>query len=193
MRAFIRQISPIRPLALAGRIAVLVPCCVVLAACSGAGTPFFSGAPALAPTRISATDAYSRIARGANACWLGENGPLKGKYMFYADAQPDSKGGAAEIRIYEREADGRPSSKAYGVMITPGGERASVSPANVKLPAEVAKRMDGDVERWAEGGVGCQKPGDGGWAASPQDAGATPIGEPAKPAKAQPVTANRPG
>ena len=48
------------------------------------------------------TELYTRIARGALNCWFGATGPLKGRYIYHADAKPASQGGGSVIAARER-------------------------------------------------------------------------------------------
>jgi hypothetical protein len=115
----------------ATHLAAMRPYCIVsvsaMAACAAgcapanaptltAGTaPIETGAIVYAPsghapvdTAISVqctpTEVYSLIARGALGCWFAANGPLKATHVFHADAAPPSRGGRAEILLYERDA-----------------------------------------------------------------------------------------
>lgn len=116
------------------------------------------------------TDVYTRVARGALTCWFGASGPLKGTYIYHAEAEPPSKGGRAEIVVRTRDltaADPR-SLKAFRVGIEAGGEGTKVDVENVTIPEPLASRLRADVDRWAASEEGCgQAPVTGGWAAAP--------------------------
>lgn len=128
------------------------------------------------------TEVYTRIARGAVTCWFGATGPLKGRHIYHAEAQPQSKGGAAEIIIFEKDVslpDPR-ALKAYWIGIVPTGEIPRVEVQNFKVTEPLASRMRADVDRWASSTQeGCgEAPALQGW--SPQ---APPV--PAKDKKRQ--------
>ncbi len=112
---------------------------------------------------------YSRIARGALACWFGAQGSLKKSHIFNADVAPETAGGGAEIVIHERDptADNPRSFRAYKVAIGRSGDGSNVQVENMRMPVNVAKDMDGDVLRWSKGQVGCSVVGTGGWAQQP--------------------------
>lgn len=96
------------------------------------------------------TEVYTRVARGALLCWFGGNGPLKGKYVYHADAEPPSKGGRAEIGIHTREDTPSPrGNRIYRVSIEPAGERTSMSVENIRLPDALAQQLQEDAQRWA--------------------------------------------
>lgn len=118
----------------------------------------------------SPTDVYTRVARGALTCWFGATGPLKGPYIYFADADPPSKGGKAEIDIRTRDRDAADprSLKAFHIGIEAGGEGTRVDVQNVKIPEPLATRLAADVTRWAADQEGCgEAPVTAGWAAAP--------------------------
>ena len=43
-----------------------------------------------APVVGPPTEIYARLARGAMACWFGNDGPLKSNYIFHGEAAPPS-------------------------------------------------------------------------------------------------------
>ena len=105
------------------------------------------------------TEVYTRVARGALLCWFGGNGPLKGKYIYHADAAPPSKGGRAEIGIHTREEETSPrGNRVYHISIEPMAERANLTVENIRLPDELAQQLQEDTQRWAasEDEVSCR-------------------------------------
>ena len=119
----------------------------------------------------SSTSVYTRIARGGNTCWFGPNGTLDRTYIWHAKAEPESKGGIAEILVHERFEKNQRGLKAFSITIAPKGEGAAVAVQNLKMPEAIGKRMSADAYRWARGGVGCAE-GDTSW---------TPVVPPAAP------------
>ncbi len=103
------------------------------------------------PPKGSATEVYTRIARGAMKCWLGPERPLNGSHLFQAEAKPRSQGGAARIDIHERiaEAPNQPGRRVFSVLIDPVGPNASVRSENLALPAPLAEAMTEDANMWA--------------------------------------------
>lgn len=135
------------------------------------------------------TELYARIARGAQNCWFGGNGPLKSRYIFHADAAPPSKGGQAEIIIHEidRSTPNPRGARAFRVTVTPSGETSTVQSENSRFTPEVAQVMSADVRRWARNDLTCLAKGKvEGW--SP-NSDLTPIPtSPSAPTKKQPKT-----
>jgi hypothetical protein len=124
-----------------------------LAACSGGAAPIVP--KELAEYSGTASTVYSRIARGANSCWFGPRGFLDRTYIWHGKAEPEAKGGAAEILVHERAEENQRGLKAYLVTIEPKGESAHVAAKNLKMPELYARRMTADVYHWAGGGTGC--------------------------------------
>lgn len=106
------------------------------------------------------TEVYTRIARGVLTCWFGAAGPLKGGYIYHADAEPASKGGSSEIKILTRDAaaeDPR-SIRAYRIGIYPSDGKTKVEIENVRLSEPLALRLKEDIERWSADEAGCGTP-----------------------------------
>ena len=163
----------------------------LLGGCSGElTTSSLSSSPLALPVPIgsgsgrvsaSATELYTRIARGALLCWFGRGGPLKADYIYHADAQPPSRGGGADIAIHVRDltAPSPRGVRAFRIVIAPDGNAATYSVENLKMSEALAARMTREVERWAVEEAGCGEPVPlSGWAAQE-----TSAHEPAAPAK----------
>lgn len=149
------------------------------------GLPQLAAAPALAVPKLelpkvppgnstaaegSATEAYTRIGRGALTCWFGASGPLKGLYIYHADAEPPSKGGKAEIvvRTLDKTATDPRSLRAFAVDILPTPEGTRVDVENLKVEPALAERLRADVFRWSANEEGCgEAPVTAGWSAAP--------------------------
>lgn len=144
-------------------------------ACSGSigvSLPAIPALPSNAPEFPgSSTTVYARIARGANICWFGPRGALDRTYIFHARAEPEAKGGMAEILVHERFEQNQRGLKAFNITIGPKGEGAAVAVKNMKMPEAVAERMTADAYRWARGGVGCTAEASDWSPVAPQDAG----------------------
>ncbi len=101
---------------------------------------------------------YSRVARGAKACWFGIGKPLEKSYVFEGQLAPESDGGAAEVAVHIRTPD-QPSprgGKVFIVSITREGGGSSLAAENRRIPDTLASTMRADVARWAKtGSVEC--------------------------------------
>ncbi|MDX2309077.1 MAG: hypothetical protein NW216_12620 [Hyphomicrobium sp.] len=138
-----------------------------VAEAAAAATKVLSGPqkPVGTPTEI-----YTRVARGILTCWFGSNGPLKPDYIYHADAEPPSKGGASTIDVRTRDTTSKDprSLRAWRVVIEPKPEGTALLVENAKLPEHWAQRLETDVQRWAAAEEGCgETPVTDGWAANP--------------------------
>src|SRR5688572_1732566 len=145
--------------ALLRMVGVLAAC--TLAGCSTATLPTLPKLemPVVA-YKEEPSEIYSRIARGAMACWFSPNGPLKQNYAFHADVAPPSDNAGAEIVIHERDrnAPSPLSLRAYKILISRKPEGTAVEEQNFKLPAPLAAMMAQDIRRWAGGKLDCNTP-----------------------------------
>jgi hypothetical protein len=131
--------------------------------------------PALSGTEAitaSPTEVYTAVARGALTCWFGAAGPLKGSYIYHAEADPPSKGGRSEIVVRTRDnnvPDPR-SLRAFRIGIAPAEGSTHVVVDNFTIPEPLASRLKADTSRWARGSEGCgEEPMTAGWSAAPAE------------------------
>jgi len=157
--------------------AICAAVAILAGGCSNASPPSLpslseiTGTVSEAPVVGAPTEVYSRVARGAMACWFGTSGPLKANYVYHAEAEPAGQGGKAEILIHERDRskDTQKGDKAFRVGIAKDGEGTALAVENMKLPDAMAKSMEADVRRWGAGSIGCAA-GDKGWELRPPEA-----------------------
>lgn len=137
---------------------------------------------------VSATELYTRVARGAMSCWFSGAAPLKKDYIYHADADAPSRGGKALIVVHVRDAtQSNPRGvKAYRITIDPAGAAAAtIKTENMKMPEAVAAGMTSDVDRWSRGEQGCAGTSAvAGWGTS-ANSGETAAAAPAKPQQAK--------
>lgn len=118
------------------------------------------------------TELYTRIARGALTCWFGASGPLKGGYVYHADAAPPSQGGRSEIiiRIKDKTAADPRSLRAFRIVIAPGETGSVMEIENVTITEPLATSLAADARRWAADDEGCSAlPAATAWTAAPKD------------------------
>lgn len=129
-----------------------------LASCgTGPAGPVTNSLQSDSSSTAAPIDTYARIARGANLCWFGANGPLKATHIFQADVKPASEGGTAEIAIHER-VSGQLSPLgfvAFRVNIRGSQTYSEVATDNLRMPEAMAAMMRSDIESWTNGGSTC--------------------------------------
>jgi hypothetical protein len=103
---------------------------------------------------------YSRVARGAKACWFGPGRPLEKTHVFEGKLEPESEGGAAEVAAHIRTPD-QPNprgGKVFIVTMTKQGDGTNLVTESRRLSDELANAMRADVARWAKtGSVECSE------------------------------------
>lgn len=114
--------------------------------------PEVHGQSSLPPTEV-----YALVARGATSCWFGAGGALRQTHVFYADADPPSSGGKAEIAILERVQGGETvrGPRAYRIALSPSAGGTVIEQSNQKLPEALATAVEADVGRFARGALAC--------------------------------------
>lgn len=141
---------------LAVATATLAAC--ILSSCSNASLPTLPKLELpVSAYKEEPSEIYSRIARGAMACWFAPSGPLKQTHVFHADVAPPSENAGAEIVIHERDraAPSPLSLRAYKISIARTPEGTAVAGQNLKLPEPLATTMAEDIRRWAGGKLDC--------------------------------------
>lgn len=120
----------------------------------------------LGKLQLASAEVYSRIARGANACWFGPRGRLAKTHILHADAAPSMNGGAVDVVVHERAID-QPKPwgyKAFRVQLsespgldgTPGAGGTTIAVENARIGEAEAARMRAEVFQWAGGTEGCR-------------------------------------
>jgi hypothetical protein len=136
----------------------LLGAAALLTGCGGAPSlPALQLPPQSTTLQIGTTEAYTRIAQAAMSCWFGPRGRLTNSYVFHADANPPSRGGAAEIVIHERAFD-QPKPlgyKAFRIALTKGSDFTNIEIENLRMPEPLAEPMRAEVLAWARGSKGC--------------------------------------
>jgi hypothetical protein len=106
-------------------------------------------------------EAYAQVARGATTCWFGAGGSLKKTHVFYADADPPSSGGKAEIAIHERDLSGPTprGAKVYRISFSGEADGTRIEHTNHKLGDDLVSAIQSDVHRFSRGDRGCASTG----------------------------------
>jgi hypothetical protein len=130
-----------------------------LAGCSGAPDmkSLTTGATAPSSLTVSTTEAYARVARGANRCWFGPKGRYRTTHVLYAEAAPAAAGGEVEIIVHERDTTSeRPwGPRAFRIVMTSVAGQASVETENLRMPETEADRMRREVPIWVGDNLVC--------------------------------------
>ena len=130
--------------------------------------PKFADLPAIATHPAASTyakaapvEVYAQVARGATSCWFGAGGQLKASHIFYADAEPPSAGGKAEIALVERDpaAVSSRGAKSYRISLGLEGDGTRIEHTNLKLAEVLVSAVQADVHRFSKGDLACAESG----------------------------------
>lgn len=100
-------------------------------------------------------DAYVVLGGRIKSCWFNATDPLLPDHVYRADVSPN--GSKVQITIHQKLALGRPGLSTYAIDFRQEGPSTVVSTENRKMPAELATKMQYDIERWKRGEADCNK------------------------------------
>ncbi len=136
---------------LMGLLAMLLAGCV-----RGGGelVGLLTAGPDAQAVAASPIEVYRRVAGGMQRCWLGPDGPLAARYVFFAEAVSNG-GGRARIALHEKARDGKRGLKAFEVVMVPRGEETLVTVANLRFAGAQGDAMAARTRAWAAGATEC--------------------------------------
>jgi hypothetical protein len=119
-----------------------------------------SAVPAAAPQPVRLTiatakpvDAYIMLGGRIKSCWFNADHPLLPNHVYRADVSPD--GEKVKITIHQKIALGRAGLETYAIDFAEQGPYTVVTTENRGMPAELAAKMQYDIERWKRGETNC--------------------------------------
>src|SRR5262249_38091475 len=106
------------------------------------------------------------------------------KYVYRADVSPS--GSKVQISVHNKIELGRAGGMTYLIDFKQAGPSTAITTQNLKMPPDLAAKMQFDIDRWKKGATDCSKEMPAVAAAAPNGPGATtPTSRPApKPAQA---------
>jgi hypothetical protein len=117
-----------------------------------------AGAASVKTASISASkpfDAYVVMGGHIKSCWFNADAPLLPKYVYRADVSPDST--KVMITIHDRAELGRAGMSTYTIDFKQAGPSTVITTENRKMPANLAAKMQYDIDRWKRGESDCNK------------------------------------
>ena len=140
---------------------------VCLAGCSGIGSLVGSGggpevevSAAPPPTTVSLTrakpmDVYVAIGGIIKRCWFNPVDGILPKYVYRADVSPS--GSKVQISVHDKIELGRAGGMTYLIDFKPSGASTVITTQNLKMPPDLAAKMQFDINRWKQGASDCSK------------------------------------
>jgi hypothetical protein len=120
---------------------------------TGATTP--SAAPTVAITRGKPLDVYVAMGGVIKRCWFNPVDPILPGYVYRADVSPD--GNKVQISVHQKIELGRAGLTTYVIDLKPAGPSTAIATQNLKMPPELAAKMQYDINRWKGGQSDCNK------------------------------------
>ena len=112
-------------------------------------------------------DAYVSLGGTIKRCWFSPVDGLLPAYVYRADVSPD--GNKVQISVHQKIELGRAGVKTYVIDFNQSGGSTVISTQNLKMPPDMAAKMQFDLNRWKTGASDCSKE-------MPPAAGAAPAG-----------------
>jgi hypothetical protein len=140
---------------------------VGLAGCSGIGSlvgssggPVIEVADSTPPTNVSLTnskpmDVYVSMGGTIKRCWFNPVDGILPKYVYRADVSPS--GSKVQISVHNKIELGRAGGMTYLIDFKQAGASTVISTKNLKMPPELAAKMQFDIDRWKRGKSDCSK------------------------------------
>jgi hypothetical protein len=117
-----------------------------------------AGTASVKTASISASkpfDAYVVMGGHIKSCWFNADAPMLPKYVYRADVSPDST--KVMITIHDRAELGRAGMSTYTIDFKQAGPSTVITTENRKMPANLAAKMQYDIDRWKRGESDCNK------------------------------------
>jgi hypothetical protein len=114
-----------------------------------------TGPSSVSLLRAKPLDAYVFMGGNIKRCWFNPTDPLLPKYVYRADVSPD--GGKVKITLHQRADLGRAGLTTYVIDFKQSGPSTIIATENLKMPPQLAAKMQFDIDRWKRGTSNCSK------------------------------------
>jgi hypothetical protein len=114
-----------------------------------------TGTASFSLARSKPLDAYVVMGGNIKRCWFNPTDPLLPKHVYRADVSPD--GGKVKITVHQRADLGRAGLTTYVIDFTQSGLATVITTQNLKMPPNLAAKMEFDLDRWRRGASNCSK------------------------------------
>jgi hypothetical protein len=141
---------------------------VGLAGCSGIGSFLGRGggdtaveiSEAPPPATVSLArakpmDVYVAMGGTIKRCWFNPVDGILPKYVYRADVSPS--GSKVQISVHNKIELGRAGGMTYLIDFKQSGPSTVITTKNLKMPTDLAAKMQFDIDRWKKGAADCSK------------------------------------
>lgn len=129
-------------------------------------------------------DVYIAMGGTIKRCWFNPVDGILPKYVYRADVSPS--GSKVQISVHNKIELGRAGGTTYIIDFKQAGASTVIATQNLRMPPELAAKMQFDIDRWKRGASDCSKETPAVTASIP--AGSVP--KPAPPAPSPPFSGN---
>jgi hypothetical protein len=109
----------------------------------------------VALTKSNPFDAYVVLGGLIKRCWFDATTPLLPNHVYRADVSPG--GGQVKITLHQRAKLGRAGLTTYIIDFEQSGPSTVITTENRKMPADLAAKMQFDINRWKRGESSCNR------------------------------------
>jgi len=126
-------------------------------------------------------DTYVAMGGIIKRCWFNPVDGVLPKYVYRADVSPS--GSKVQISVHNKIELGRAGGMTYLIDFRESGASTVITTKNLKMPPELAAKMEFDINRWKGGATDCSK-------VMPAVAASAPQGEASPPAASSPPSSS---
>jgi hypothetical protein len=137
--------------------------------------------------RAKPMDVYVSMGGTIKRCWFNPVDGILPKYVYRADVSPS--GSKVQISVHNKIELGRAGGMTYLIDFKQAGPSTAITTQNLKMPPDLAAKMQFDIDRWKKGATDCSKEMPAVAAAAPGSPGST---APTTPPVAKPAQADNP-
>jgi hypothetical protein len=105
--------------------------------------------------RAKPMDVYIAMGGTIKRCWFNPVDGILPKYVYRADVSPS--GSKVQISVHNKIELGRAGGMTYLIDFKQSGPSTMISTKNLKMPPELAAKMQFDIDRWKRGATDCSK------------------------------------
>ena len=103
--------------------------------------------------RSKPMDVYVAMGGIIKRCWFNPVDGILPKYVYRADVSPS--GSKVQISVHNKIELGRAGGMTYLIDFKQSGPSTVITTQNKKMPAELAAKMQFDIDRWKRGATDC--------------------------------------
>jgi hypothetical protein len=100
-------------------------------------------------------DVYVAMGGTIKRCWFNPVDGILPKHVYRADVSPS--GSKVQISVHNKIELGRAGGMTYLIDFKQSGPSTVITTKNLKMPPDLAAKMQFDIDRWKKGATDCSK------------------------------------